>query len=194
MKVDSLPFETPRLLLRRFKDDDQAQFLAYRNDPEIARYQSWESYSAEEARQFIERQKSLPLGVTAGQWFQLAIELKETAALIGDCAFKLDEPDARQAEIGFTLARSFQRRGYAAEAVGRVLDYGFIELGLHRIYAITDCENHAAIALLEKLAMRREAHFIQNIWFKGKWGDEYVYAMLQDEWTRARPSFVELKA
>jgi RimJ/RimL family protein N-acetyltransferase len=192
-KVQSLPFETPRLLLRRFKDDDCAQFLAYRNDPEVARYQSWESCSESEAVGFIEQQKSLPLGVT-GQWFQFAVELKETAELIGDCAFRVSEADAQQAEIGFTIARPFQKRGYAAEAVARVFDYGFIESSLHRIFAITDCENHASVALLERLGMRREAHFIQNIWFKGKWGDEYLYAMLRDEWMMKRSVYDERKS
>lgn len=49
-------------------------------------------------------------------------------------------------------------------------------------YYIADCENAASIALLERLGMRREGHFIQNIWFKGKWGDEYLYAILEEEW------------
>ncbi|MBD0325723.1 MAG: GNAT family N-acetyltransferase [Pyrinomonadaceae bacterium] len=192
-KVDSLPFETQRLRLRRFKDDDYARFLSYRNDPEIARYQSWESCSALEAARFIEQQKSLPLGVT-GQWFQFAIELKETCELIGDCAFRVSEADTQQAEIGVTIARSFQKRGYGAEAVARLLDYGFVESSLHRIFAITDCENLSSVALLERLGMRREAHFIQNIWFKGKWGDEFLYAMLRDEWTMKRSAFVEQKS
>lgn len=173
---------TPRLILRRFKANDRDVFRAYRNDPEIARYQSWESCSAEEAVEFIAAQQSLQPCVP-GQWFQFAIELKETAALIGDCAFKINEDDARQAEIGFTLAREYQQRGYGAEAVARVLDYGFAGLGLHRIIAVTDAENHASVALLERLGMRREAHYIQNIWFKGKWGDEFLYAILSNEWS-----------
>jgi aminoglycoside 6'-N-acetyltransferase len=183
--VHQPPLETPRLLLRRFRDDDLAPFLAYRNDPEVARYQSWESCSTREATLFIEQQKLLRPGVP-GQWFQFAIELKESAVTIGDCAFTINLSDARQAEIGFTLARGFQKRGYATEAVARLLDYGFVELGLHRIIAVTDCENHSSVALLERMGMRREAHFIQNIWFKGKWGDEYHYALLRDEWMAAR--------
>lgn len=182
--------ETPRLLLRRFRTEDRAPFLAYRNDPEIARYQSWESFSSEEANQFIEEQKSLTMG-EQGKWFQFAIELKKTGELIGDCAFKINEEDSRQAEIGFTLARMFQKKGYAAEAVASVFEYGFAELNLHRIIAVTDCENGASVALLERLGMRREAHYIQNIWFKGKWGDEYLYALLRDEWTNQRRDAAE---
>lgn len=176
--------ETSRLILRRFKPDDRAAFLAYRNDPEVARYQSWESCSVVEATQFIASQQSLQPGVP-GQWFQFAIELKESAALIGDCAFKLKEDDARQAEIGFTLSREYQKRGYAAEAVARVLDYAFAELRLHRVIAVTDAENRASVALMERLGLRREAHYVENIWFKGKWGDEFLYAILSNEWLEA---------
>jgi RimJ/RimL family protein N-acetyltransferase len=62
------------------------------------------------------------------------------------------------------------------------INYAFHTFDLHRITANTDCENIASVALLEQLGMRREGHFIQNIWFKGKWGDEYLYAILKEEW------------
>jgi aminoglycoside 6'-N-acetyltransferase len=117
-----------------------------------------------------------------GAYFQIAIELKETGLLVGDCAMKIDEDDERQAEIGFTLARAYQGRGIASEAVSCVLEYAFASLGLHRVIAITDCENAASVALLERLGLRREGHFRQNVWCKGKWGDEYLYAILHEEW------------
>ena len=173
--------ETARLRLRHFTDADLAPFMAYRNDPEVAKYQSWEGISESEACAFIQEQKELQPG-GPGQWFQIAIELKETGMLVGDCALRIEEHDERQAEIGYTISRAYQRRGIASEAVSRVLEYAFVALGLHRVIAITDCENVASVALLERLGLRREAHFHQNVWFKGKWGDEYLYAMLQEEW------------
>ncbi len=177
--------ETTRLHLRHFTDADLAPFMAYRNDPEVARYQSWEGTSEREARTFLQEQKQLQPGVP-GQWFQIAIELKETGMLVGDCALKIEEHDERQAEIGYTLSRSYQGRGIASEAVSCLLDYVFVTLRLHRVIAIVDCENLASIALLERLGLRREGHFQQNVWFKGKWGDEYLYAMLQEEWPNSR--------
>jgi RimJ/RimL family protein N-acetyltransferase len=177
--------ETTRLRLRRFTDADLALFMAYRNDPEVARYQSWEGITEPEARAFLQEQKKARPGVP-GQWLQIAIELKETGILVGDCALKVEEHDERQAEIGYTLARPYQGRGIASEAISRVLDYAFLTLGLHRVIAVTDCENSASVALLERLGLRREGHFLQNIWFKGKWGDEYLYAILQEEWRNIR--------
>ena len=177
--------ETTRLRLRHFMDSDLALFMAYRNDPEVARYQGWEGISEPEARAFLQEQKEVQPGVP-GQWFQIAVELKETGMLVGDCALKIEEHDERQAEIGYTLSRPYQGRGRASEAVSCVLEYAFVTLGLHRVIAITDCENAASVALLERLGLRREGHFRQNVWFKGKWGDEYLYAMLQEEWRNRR--------
>ncbi|HWT00258.1 MAG TPA: GNAT family protein [Pyrinomonadaceae bacterium] len=173
--------ESPRLILRRFADADLGPFLAYLNDPLVARYQSWESYTAEQARDVIEQQKNRSPGEPM-QWFTFALELKETGALVGHVALRMS--DERQAEIGFTVARAFHGKGLAREAAARVLDYAFAELKLHRVTAITDCENEKSAALLERLGMRREGHFIQNIWFKGKWGSEYLYAVLRDEWLK----------
>ena len=173
--------ESARLRLRHFQDSDLSRFKLYRNDPLVAKFQSWESISELEAHNFIQEQKQIHPG-TPGKGFQIAIELKATGELIGDCYFMINELDHRQAEIGFTLSREYQGYGYATEAVSSFLDYAFHTFDLHRVIAITDCENKSSVALLERLGMRREGHFIQNIWFKGKWGDEYLYAILKEEW------------
>lgn len=171
--------ESERLILRRFNDDDLAAFLNYLNDPLVAKYQSWESYSEEQARTTIEEQKQLDPGVV-GRWFTFALELKATRNLIGHIALKM--LDDQQAEIGFTMARVAQGKGLAYEATTAVLDYLFTTLRLHRVIAIADCENTKSVALLNRLGMRREGHYIRNVWFKGRWGDEYLYAILREEW------------
>jgi RimJ/RimL family protein N-acetyltransferase len=177
--------ETARLVLRRFADEDLAAFLAYLNDPVVARYQSWESYTEQQAREVVERQRSLEPG-TPGQWFTFAAELKETKALTGHVALSVKADDHRQADLGFTFAREYQGRGLAREAAEAVLDYGFDTLNLHRVVAVADRENERSVALLGRLGMRREGHFVENIWFKGAWGSEYLYALLQKEWLSRR--------
>ena len=177
--------ESERLILRRFRDSDLAPFVAYRNDPEVARYQSWDSIDEREARAFVREMGSAQPGVP-GEWFQFAIESKETGGLIGDCALQVDGQEPYRAEIGFTLAREHQGRGFASEAVSRLLDYAFGVLGLHRVVAIADCRNESSWTLLERIGMRREGHFLDSVWFKGEWSDEYLYAVLKDEWLRKR--------
>jgi RimJ/RimL family protein N-acetyltransferase len=175
--------ESARLILRRFRSADLLPFLSYLNDMEVARYQSWESYTEQQAREVIEKQKNASPGLQ-GQWFTFALELKETGTLIGHIALKTLADS--QAEIGFTMARSAQGKGLAFEATVCVLDYVFEKLKLHRVIAIADCENEKSIALLGRLGMRREGHFIENVWFKGRWGSEYLYALLREEWLQSR--------
>ncbi len=173
--------ETERLRIRRFTDADRAPFMEYRNDPEVARYQSWEGCSEQEAAAFVEEMAGIPWGVP-GRGFQLAVELKETGRLIGDCYLCVDERKPDEAELGFSLSRAYQGRGLAAEAVESVLEYAFHTLQLHRVVAITDCRNSASVRLLEHVGMRREAQIRQKVWFKGAWSDEYIYVLLSEEW------------
>jgi RimJ/RimL family protein N-acetyltransferase len=163
---------TSRLILRRFRPSDLPAFCAYRSDPRVARYQDWESCSAAEGQGFLEGQMSLHPDVP-GTWFQVAIELSEVGEQIGDCGLHTLGDRPGQAEIGFTLAREHQGKGYATEAVNCLLDYVFGGLGKHRVIADTDARNTPAACLLERVGMRREGHFVENIWFKGGWGDEY---------------------
>jgi len=72
--------------------------------------------------------------------------------------------------------------GYATEAAAAMLGLGFEGLGLHRIVGRLDARNDASARVLERLGMRREAHFVENEFVKGEWCDELVYAMLASEW------------
>jgi len=173
--------ETARLRLRRIAEADLPAFIAYRNDSDVARYQSWEGISEAEAVAFVREQQSAPAG-EPGEGLQIAIERKDSGRMIGDCFFKVMEDDPRQAEIGYTLAREAQGQGFATEAVAALLTWALPTFDLHRIIAILDVKNTASVALLERLGLRREGHFRENIWFKGAWGDEYLYAILRDEW------------
>jgi RimJ/RimL family protein N-acetyltransferase len=172
--------ETGRLLLRRLRESDLAPFLAYRNDPEVARYQDWEGCTEVEARGMIlALKREEPFA--PGRWFQFAVELKGTKMLVGDLGFRISE-DGKQGEVGYTLAREHWGKGYATAAVSRLLEHAFGVLGLHRVYAVVDQENSPSAAVLERLGLRREGAFVENAWFKGRWSSEYLYATLRKEW------------
>ena len=179
-----MKLETPRLILRPFADSDTAAFVAYRCEKEVAKYQSWDvPYPEKEAIAFIAAMKLAKPGIL-GEWYQLAIELKATGEMIGDCAFCVLADDGKQAEIGFTLAPKHQGKGYGTEAVKRSLDYLFTEYNLHRVRANCDPANTASVKLLQRVGMRCEGHFIKSLWFKGAWTDELWFAILRDEWRR----------
>jgi RimJ/RimL family protein N-acetyltransferase len=177
--------ETSRLILRPFAETDLEPFVAYRSDPDVARYQSWTApYSREDGLAFIAEMKDKAPG-QPDDWYQFALELKARPGLIGDCAFHM-LPDCQQAEIGFSLAAAAQGHGYGAEAVSRVIDYLFDEFDLHRVSATCDVDNVASARLLERVGLRREGHFVENAWFKGYWSSEYSYAVLAREWPASK--------
>ena len=116
-----------------------------------------------------------------GEWFQFAVELKETGKLVGDLGFRVSE-DSKQGEVGYTLARGHWGEGYATEAVSRLLNHAFRVLGLHRVCAVVDRENAPSAAVLERIGLRREGAFVENARFKGRWSSENLYAALRREW------------
>jgi len=178
-------FETARLDVRPFADADLEAFVAYRADPEVERYQSWSGYTLDLGRSLIASMQRTSPGVP-GQWYQFALEERADGTLVGDLAFKVNESEPREAEVGFTLAPAQQGRGYGTEALRGLLDYAFGTLALHRVIAVTDALNLPAAALLERVGMRREAHFRENVFFKGAWGSEFLFAMLDQEWAAQR--------
>jgi RimJ/RimL family protein N-acetyltransferase len=185
----SLSLETPRLLLRPFRPDDLETFLAYRSDPQIAEYQGWQMpYTRAMAEEFLtemqDRRPNLP-----GEWYQMVIQVKSSGEMAGDIAYYLLKNDTRQAEIGLTLAQEYHRLGYATEAAECLLEHLFGELSLHRVRANCDVLNTPAWKTLERLGFRREAHYVENLWFRERWSSEYWYGMLDREW-RTRQSGV----
>lgn len=174
--------ETKRLLIRSFCDDDLDTFLTYRNEPNVARYQGWDiPYPRDKAIEFINEMKNKNPAEPEG-WYQAAIVIKEDNEFIGDTAFFIKKDENHKAYVGCTIMQKHWRKGYGMEVTCRLLSYLFDEHHIHRVVAETDVENFASYNTLERLGFRREAHLIENIWFKGQWASEYHYAMLEREW------------
>ena len=174
-----IPILCARVTLRRFQEKDLAAFVAYRCDPDVARFQSWSSMEDDEARDFIRVQQDAQFGVP-GEWFQIAIAHSDTDALIGDIGVCLKADDPTCAEIGFTLSRENQGKGFAAEAVRSLVRTLFEQTGVDRLEAVTDTRNVKSIALLHRIGMSQEG--IQQGWFKGSACSEYTYTLLERDW------------
>ncbi|GID29643.1 GNAT family N-acetyltransferase [Paractinoplanes brasiliensis] len=171
---------TERLVLRRFRPGDAPVLAAYRSDPDVARYQSWDApfplLRAETAvANFIASDPDRP------GWFQYAVERTADRVLVGDVAVHLHD-NLQQAEIGFTVAKEHQRHGYAREAVSAVLDRLFRLQGLHKVAGECDSRNVASASLMERLGFIREGLLRQQTYIKGEWTDDLIYGLLSDEW------------
>ncbi len=138
-----------RLRLRRFHPDDLDAFVAYRSDPEIARYQGWgPGFDRAAGTSFVEWAIGADPGVP-DEWFQFAIERLDEPGLIGDCAARFGV----EIEVGFTLAAAHHGHGYATEAVRTLLDYLRAE-GHRQAVAWCDVRNAPSAAVLGRLGFR----------------------------------------
>jgi ribosomal-protein-alanine N-acetyltransferase len=172
--------QTERLLLRPFAESDWQAAHAMLSDPEVIRYVPAGTSSEEETREHVltlinEHQADPPR-------YNFAIVLRSEGVCIGICFLEMRVEEPRQANLGYLLSQHYWGRGYATEAARAVISYGFQKLGLHRVYATCRPANVASIRVMEKLGMRREAHFRQHRWMKGAWQDSYLYAILDHEW------------
>ncbi len=172
-----LPLRTPRLTLRSLRADDAPTFVAYRNDPEVARYQDWPLPLTPEAGQAFVLEQSDVTGPRAGEWVQIAVD--HEGELIGDLAVGLDGT-GKLAMIGYSLRADRQGRGFGTEAVGALIDAMF-ERGLHRASATLDPDNIASAMLLERLGFRYEGRATAAAFVRGSWADDDRYAILAEE-------------
>lgn len=182
------PLTTERLVLRPFTRGDVDAVHAYRRREDIARYLFDVPLSREECALAVQ-QRIAQVGLEIeGDKIILAVELRTNACLIGEVSLIWRSVDARQGEVGWIFDPAYQGQGYATEAANAMLDLGFGPADMHRIAARCDVRNIRSWTLMERLGMRREAHFREHAIFKGAWDEEYLYAILWQEWRNKRLS------
>lgn len=177
---------TERLVLRRFGPEDLSALVAYRRQPEVARYQSWSpSWSMTDAEALLRADQTVAVG-TRGRWTQIALQQREAGTICGDVAlhFLADQPDT--VELGVTLDPRAQGQGLASEALRAVIDWLFTAHGTHRVLAQADARNAPVRRLFERLGLRQEAELRDADWFKGEWTTLCIYAQLDHEWRAAQ--------
>lgn len=182
----SLPIETPRLLLRDFVSRDLESVHAYSAMEEVARFLVWGPNTLLQSKQtirgFLDDQKLKPRVN-----FDLAIVRKGTgrrgdgARLIGGIGLKLTDWENRTGDLGYILHPDYWGQGYALEAARALAYSGFRDFGLQRLTATCDQRNKASARVMEKLGMRREGAFRQSKYIQGEWRDEFLYAILAEE-------------
>ena len=170
--------ETQRLRIRSFQPDDWQAVYDYTSDPDVMMYIPEGPFTPEQAKAFVADNMG-------EQAHFVAVLLKTDDVLVGHMEF---HPwfASQTYEIGWVFNRVYHGQGYATEAAMALLQYGFETLNLHRIIATTQPENVASCRVMEKLGMRREAHFRKCIGRPDNgWRDEYFYALLEEEWFEA---------
>lgn len=177
-----MKLRTERLLLRQLVPADATALFVYRSDEETNKYLSLQPKTVDDVKAFI-RSAAVQYN-KPGTWFQFGMVLESTHILIGDIGvhFLANDTDNKQVEVGFTLHPDYRGKGYASEALTAVIDDLFTRLKKHRIVASVDPANTASRKLLENLGFRKEAHFVESLYFHGEWVDDMIYALLAEEW------------
>ncbi|HMJ01217.1 MAG TPA: GNAT family N-acetyltransferase [Gaiellaceae bacterium] len=183
MFTPNWPIKTKRLLLRPFEAGDLDALHEIHSDESVARYLYNGPRTHQEVRELLGRKTTGSALQAEGQWLSAAVELRDSGDLIGDVSLRWASELHRQGEIGFIFHPAHHGQGYATEAARPLLAFAFETVGLHRVVGRTEARNVGSVRVLEKLGMRREAHFVENEWVKGEWQSEVVYAMLAREWT-----------
>lgn len=169
---DFTQIRTDRLIIRRFRPEDVEAFAGYRSDPDVARYQSWDTYTREQAELFAAELAEIDPGIP-GAWFQFAVTDAGNGALLGDTALCVVADDRSRAELGFTFAPAHQGKGYATEAAGATVDYAFAQLAVDTVVAFVDSRNARSVALLERIGMTYVSS--ERVFVKGGWCTDHMY-------------------
>ncbi|HMJ46951.1 MAG TPA: GNAT family protein [Ferruginibacter sp.] len=129
--------------------------------------------------EWIENQEAIPR-----KSYVFCSTLIETNQFIGLIGLNIGKTNYRIAETWFKTQPGYWKKGYTTEALFEMLKFGFLTLGLHRIEAGCAVENTASIRLLEKAGFKREGRKKEILPIRGKWIDNYFYAILEREFIK----------
>lgn len=170
--------ETERLLLREITIDDAKDIFACFSNENVTRYYGQEKLEdIKQAETFVD---FFAKSYTEKRGIRWGIEIKGTQGIIGTIGFNAWSPKHKRAEIGYEIHPKQWRKGYTSEAVSKVLQYGFDELGLTRLGAVVFIDNEASNNLLTKVGFQKEGILRDYMYQNGKAHDTYVYSILKN--------------
>jgi len=174
------PIQTKRLLLREFKIEDINSVHNYASDAEVVRYSTWGPNNEQDTKEFLD--SVLKCQSDKHRYhYEVAVVTKYDNILIGTCGINVENPDNNEGWIGYCYNKYFWGNGYATEASKAIINFGFSQLNLHRIFATCDTSNIGSEMVLKKIGMVKEGHLRENKWQKGKYRDSFIYSILDYE-------------
>jgi len=172
--------ETPRLLLRPFRETDAADVYEYAKDPRVGPIAGWPPHrSVGESREIIRTVFSMP-GV-------FAMEVKADGHAAGSVGFvgrhpAGELPGCPDNEIGYGLNPAYWGRGLMPEAVEAVLQYGFTVLGYKRIWCGHYAGNWRSRRVISKCGFRYQFSRPEVVEEMGEIRQTYFYMQTMEEW------------
>lgn len=179
--MNPIRLTTKRLVLREIRTEDWIDAQVLDSDPRVVRYQSNDVIDEAGTKEYLAKSIAAQ-HETPRKVFDLAVTEPRDDRYLGRCGLAIHRAEHKEAELWFNLRHDLWGKGIATEATVALIDFGFRELGLHRIYGDADPRNVGSWRVMEKLGFRREAHLRENWWLKGEWCDSFIYAVLEHEW------------
>lgn len=173
---------TPRLILRRMQRFDIDDIFDYAHNPETSKFLLW--YPHETKRDTGIYFKNVDKRYKAAEFYDWAIEERVSGRMIGTCGFTSINEIDRKAEIGYVINPRHKGKGYATEAVMRVLEFGFGELGFERIEARYMLGNDRSRRVMDKCYMRYEGIQRHAVFAKGRFFDIGICAVLASDFKK----------
>ncbi|KMJ57270.1 acetyltransferase [Bacillus sp. LL01] len=172
---------TERLLLRRLKLEDADRVEELASDYELAKTTLTvpHPYPPGSAKDFIQRMMAAEEESLA----VLAIVEKESDSLIGIINIK-QTPAYKRGELGYWIGRPYWGKGYGTEAARAVVDYGFKELGLNKVFAGAFADNPGSWRIMEKVGMKHEGTWRQHAMRDGRFVDLAYYGLLREDFEK----------
>jgi len=177
----ALPIRTARLALRAVTLDDLDDVHAWQRRTDVVRWMDGaDPRTREQSRASVLAMSGENALRVEGDCLTLAAATD--AGVVGIVELVWRGERDRVAELGYVFHPDNGGRGLATEAATAVMDWGFNEFDLHRIYARCHSRNEASARLMIRLGMRQEAHHVESYLFRGEWADQLVFAILAAEW------------
>ena len=173
---------TPRLTLRKMKPDDCADMFDYARRADVTEFLLWEPHpNKNHTKRYLEYIRTM---YNNGEFYDWAVELDSEKKMIGTCGFSAFDFANNSAEVGYVINPVYHGSGYATEALLEVLNFGFIELNLHRICAKYIDGNDASRRVMDKCGMRYEGCARSSMFIKGQYRSIHTCAILSDEFIK----------
>ncbi len=166
-------------ILREQQDKDVANFFRYYTDPEVNKYILTEvPQTLEDARRELYYWRNVFYN-NDGIYF--AIASKHDDQMIGSIGFSGINTYHSRMELSYDMAKEFWRKGIMSKAIKALLQYGFKEMNINRIEAVSSIYNEGSIRLLEKCDFKYEGCLRQHRFHREKYVDVYVFSFLKEE-------------
>jgi [ribosomal protein S5]-alanine N-acetyltransferase len=179
----SLPLAGEAVVLREFTHDDVPAAAKLVGDDRVTRWLSFDSRSLDETDTMINgvvrRAQLMPRTE-----YYLAVVLPPADEVVG--FVRLGLAGVQAAKLGYAIHADHWGHGYATDAARTLIDFGFVDLELHRITAAIGPDNAASITVVQRLGFQYEGCLRDHVWTNGAWRDSQLHSLLSPDWMSVR--------